>query len=128
MVGLTRNLLRKESALLIVSRKKNERVRINHDIEIVVVEIRHDKVRLGIQAPKSVPVHREEIYQRIESQGGNRRYAHLFEGDKYLGPICCSNQAEAEKAVLRHLLAGAGWGTVTASDVQPNIDKKSLNG
>ena len=51
--------------MLILSRKRNEAIRINDDITIVVVEIRGDKVRLGVVAPKAVPVHRQEIYERI---------------------------------------------------------------
>ena len=48
--------------MLVLSRKKNETIVINNDIIITVVEIRGDKVRLGIVAPKDVPVHREEVY------------------------------------------------------------------
>lgn len=51
--------------MLVLSRKKNERIRIGDDIEITVVEIRGDKVRLGITAPRTVPVHREEVYENI---------------------------------------------------------------
>ena len=52
--------------MLVLSRKKNESIVINDDITIVVVEIRGDKVRLGIEAPKEVPVHRQEVYDAIE--------------------------------------------------------------
>jgi carbon storage regulator len=51
--------------MLVLSRKKNESIVINDDITIVVVEIRGDKVRLGIEAPKEVPVHRYEVYEAI---------------------------------------------------------------
>lgn len=51
--------------MLVLSRKKNESIVINNDITIVVVEIRGDKVRLGVEAPKEVPVHRREIYDAI---------------------------------------------------------------
>ena len=51
--------------MLVLSRKKNESIVINDDITIVVVEIRGDKVRLGIEAPKEVPVHRNEVYEAI---------------------------------------------------------------
>ncbi len=47
----------KENTMLVLSRKKNESIVINNDITIVVVEIRGDKVRLGVEAPKEVPVH-----------------------------------------------------------------------
>ena len=48
--------------MLVLSRKKEERIRIGDDIKIVVVEIRGDKVRLGIDAPRHIDVHREEIW------------------------------------------------------------------
>ena len=51
--------------MLVLPRKKNESIVINNDIVITVVEIRGDKVRLGIVAPKDVPVHREEVYEAI---------------------------------------------------------------
>lgn len=52
--------------MLVLSRKKNESIVINNDITIVVVEIRGDKVRLGVEAPKEVPVHRREVYEAIQ--------------------------------------------------------------
>ena len=59
--------------MLVLSRKKNESIVINNDITVTVVEIRGDKVRLGIVAPKEVPVHRQEVYDAIhgkEAEGG----------------------------------------------------------
>lgn len=52
--------------MLVLSRKKDESIVINNDITIVVVEIRGDKVRLGVEAPKEVPVHRREVYEAIK--------------------------------------------------------------
>lgn len=52
--------------MLVLSRKKNESIVIDDQIVITVVEIRGDKVRLGIQAPRDVPVHRSEIYTAIQ--------------------------------------------------------------
>ena len=54
--------------MLVLSRKKNESIVINNDIIITVVEIRGDKVRLGIVAPKEVPVHRQEVYEAIHGK------------------------------------------------------------
>lgn len=51
--------------MLVLSRKKDESIVINNDIVITIVEIRGDKVRLGIVAPKDVPVHRQEVYEAI---------------------------------------------------------------
>ena len=53
--------------MLVLSRKKNESIVINNDITIVVVDIRGDKVRLGIEAPKEIPVHRREVYDAIQN-------------------------------------------------------------
>ena len=58
--------------MLVLSRKKNESIVINDDITVVVVEIRGDKVRLGVEAPKEVPVHRREVYEAIKrSENGD---------------------------------------------------------
>ncbi len=59
--------------MLVLTRKKEQSLVINDDIEITVVDIQGDQVRLGIKAPKSVSVHRKEIY--LEIQAENRRAA-----------------------------------------------------
>jgi len=55
--------------MLVLSRRTNERIVIGDDITITVVDIRGDKVRLGVEAPKEVPVHRREIYDAIHKEG-----------------------------------------------------------
>ena len=57
--------------MLVLSRKKNESIVINNDITVTVVEIRGDKVRLGIVAPKEVPVHRQEVYDAIHGKSSD---------------------------------------------------------
>ena len=54
--------------MLVLSRKKNESIVINDNITITVVEIRGSKVRLGIDAPKEVPVHRREVFDAIRRE------------------------------------------------------------
>ena len=54
--------------MLVLSRMRNESIIINSNITIVVVEIRGDKVRLGIQAPKEMPVHRREVFDAIHRE------------------------------------------------------------
>ncbi len=58
--------------MLVLSRKKNESIIINDNITVTVIEIRGDKVRLGIEAPKNVTVHRREVYEAIQSQNQAR--------------------------------------------------------
>jgi carbon storage regulator len=52
--------------MLVLSRKKDEKIVIGDNISIMVVEIRGDKVRLGIDAPRDVSVHRREVYEAIK--------------------------------------------------------------
>lgn len=52
--------------MLVLSRKKNERLVISDNIVITIVEIRGDKVRLGIEAPAETAVHRQEVYDAIQ--------------------------------------------------------------
>lgn len=53
--------------MLVLTREKHESIMIGDDIKIVVVEIRGDKVRLGIEAPREVPVHRREVFDAIKA-------------------------------------------------------------
>ena len=52
--------------MLVLSRKRNESILIDSNIKIIVVDVRDDKVRLGIEAPAETPVHRLEIYEAIQ--------------------------------------------------------------
>jgi len=54
--------------MLVLSRQKNEAVRIGQDITVTVMEVRGNKVRLGFQAPDSVKIHRDEVFQKIATQ------------------------------------------------------------
>lgn len=53
--------------MLALSRKQGESIMIGNDIEITVLEVKGDQIKLGISAPKSVPVYRKEIYAQIEA-------------------------------------------------------------
>jgi len=54
--------------MLVLSRQKDESIMIGDEVEITIVDVRGDKVRLGITAPKSIPVHRREIYDAIQRE------------------------------------------------------------
>jgi carbon storage regulator len=54
--------------MLALTRKKGESLVINNNIEITVLEIRGDQIKIGITAPKDVPVYREEVYRQIQNE------------------------------------------------------------
>ena len=54
--------------MLVLSRQKDESIVIGDDVEITIVDVRGDKVRLGINAPRSISVHRKEIYEAIQRE------------------------------------------------------------
>jgi carbon storage regulator len=58
----------RSEAVLVLSRKANERIRIGDEITITVTRISKDKVRIGVEAPKHMEVHREEIYERVKAE------------------------------------------------------------
>ena len=54
--------------MLILTRQKQERIRIGNDVTVTIVDIKGDKVRLGIDAPQEVSVHREEVWDAIQDE------------------------------------------------------------
>ena len=68
--------------MLVLTRKVNESIVIGHDITVTVVDIRGDKIRLGIKAPKDVSVHRREVYETIKRKGGFKDVQPAKEGRK----------------------------------------------
>ena len=61
--------------MLVLSRQRDESIIIGDNIVITIVDIRGDKVRLGINAPKDIPVHREEVYEAIQRERAAQRDA-----------------------------------------------------
>ena len=55
--------------MLVLSRQRDESIMIGDKVVITIVDIRGDKVRLGIQAPEEIPVHRQEVYEAIKRDG-----------------------------------------------------------
>ncbi|MFB7817550.1 carbon storage regulator CsrA [Paenibacillus chitinolyticus] len=54
--------------MLILSRLKGEKIMIGQDIVLTVLDVAGDQVRIGIEAPKDIPIHREEIYKAIQAE------------------------------------------------------------
>ncbi len=65
--------------MLVLSRQRDETIMIGDEVEITVVDIRGDKVRLGITAPRHIQVHRKEVYEAIKRE--NQQAAQLTPGD-----------------------------------------------
>jgi carbon storage regulator len=59
--------------MLVLSRQRDESIVIGDKIVVTIVDIRGDKVRLGIEAPNEVPVHRQEVYEAIQRENGCNR-------------------------------------------------------
>jgi carbon storage regulator len=67
--------------MLLLTRKLGENIRIGDDVKITIVEVKGNHVKLGIDAPPSVKVHREEIYERIQAENRRAREAEAQNGD-----------------------------------------------
>lgn len=81
--------------MLVLSRTRDQTIMIGDNIEITVVDIRGDKVRLGINAPGEIPVHRKEVYEAIKRE--NRAAAGVKPEDiAKVASVPC-NQAEAAR-------------------------------
>jgi carbon storage regulator len=61
--------------MLVLSRQKDESIMIGDDIKITIVDVRGDKVRLGIEAPRKVSVHRIEVYEAIQREKEGKQAA-----------------------------------------------------
>jgi len=59
--------------MLVLSRERDESIMIGDDVEVIIVDVRGDKVRLGITAPKNIPVHRREIYDAIQREKAEQK-------------------------------------------------------
>ncbi len=79
--------------MLVLSRQRDETIMIGDDVEITIVDIRGDKVRIGITAPSHIPVHRKEVYDAIKRE--NRAAANIKPED--LPPPDASNRGGTDK-------------------------------
>jgi carbon storage regulator len=84
------------ASMLVLSRQRDETIMIGDDIEVTVVDIRGDKVRLGINAPKEISVHRKEVYDAIRRE--NREAAQIKPEDlSGLGKIGTRKEKKEDK-------------------------------
>ena len=81
--------------MLVLSRQRDETIMIGDDIEITIVDIRGDKVRIGINAPTQIPVHRKEVYDAIKRE--NRAAAKIKPEDLPQTPAAGRNE-ESKKS------------------------------
>lgn len=61
--------------MLVLSRQKDESIMVGDNVEITIVDIRGDKVRLGITAPRDIPVHRKEVFEAIKREEAEKKAA-----------------------------------------------------
>src|SRR5438552_1699327 len=88
-------LAQEGASMLVLSRQRDETIMIGDDIEVTVVDIRGDKVRLGINAPKEISVHRKEVYDAIRRE--NREAAQVKPEDlSGLGKIAPKKEPKKE--------------------------------
>ena len=59
--------------MLVLSRRKDESIMISDDIEITILDVRRNSVRLGIAAPRKIPVHRKEVYEAIQREKSEKK-------------------------------------------------------
>ena len=67
--------------MLVLSRHRDESIMIGDDVVVTIVDIRGDKVRLGIDAPQDIPVHRQEVYEAIKRE--NEKASHMQPADTH---------------------------------------------
>ena len=76
--------------MLVLSRQRDETIMIGDEVEIIVVDIRGDKVRLGITAPRHIPVHRKEVYDAIK-RGNQQALLKPLDSSKDLSTLSTSD-------------------------------------
>ena len=93
--------------MLVLSRQRDETIMIGDDIEITVVDIRGDKVRIGIKAPATVAVHRKEVYEAIRRENENAARLDGSDTRSLVGavvPIAAAGRATVARIAARPLV------------------------
>ena len=86
--------------MLVLSRQRDETIKIGEDIDITIVAIKGDRVRVGIAAPPEVPVHRKEVYDEIRSKRGAEAVSAGRSGSSAYVPAFSGPRAEDMRRVL----------------------------
>lgn len=117
--------------MLVLSRQKDQTIMIGDLVEITVVEVRGDKVRLGITAPVSIPVHRKEVYQAIQRENQEAARATLDDISALQRSVRKAPEATAateRPAALDHRIADAAASFTAATslaDIAPAVRNRS---
>ena len=81
--------------MLVLSRHRDESIMIGDDVVVTIVDIRGDKVRLGIEAPQDIPVHRQEVYEAIKR-------SELAEQERLAREKMAQREREAARELVEH--------------------------
>jgi len=90
--------------MLVLSRQRDESIMIGDNVQITIVDIRGDKVRLGIIAPAEIPVHRKEVYDAIQRE--NRKAAGVSTAD--VPPVAAGGRPSGSQAARPRTASGPG--------------------
>lgn len=107
--------------MLVLSRQRDETIMIGDEIEITVVDIRGDKIRLGIEAPSAIAVHRKEVYEAIRRENEQAARVELNELDRFR----ITPSSHSDKGTTRGSPGGGGKkGTAKyASTLQTRVSR-----
>ena len=92
--------------MLVLSRHRDESIIIGDDVVVTIVDIRGDKVRLGIQAPTDVPVHRQEVYEAIKRENEKAAHAAACGHLRNRGCPCAPDVGDADDSPRRSVTWG----------------------
>jgi carbon storage regulator len=88
--------------MLVLSRQRDESIMIGDDVEITIVDVRGDKVRLGITAPKHIPVHRREIYDAIQREKAEGKVSQKQSEKSVQKDLPPESEKQPEKEFKKH--------------------------
>lgn len=117
--------------MLVLSRQKDQTIMIGDLVEITVVEVRGDKVRLGITAPVSIPVHRKEVYQAIQRENQEAARASLddisaLQRSVHKAETAATGYASPRQRADLPPIINSGV-AASLADIAPAAEKRSTN-